>query len=183
MAKKKAKLTNKQQVFVEHYLRSWNAAKAARLAGYSEKTAQEQGSRLLSNAMVSQVIEERLGRFGMKTNEVLARLADHARGSLEMVLDDDNDISLATARENGKLHLIKKLKRSTRTDKDGAVTHTVELELHDPQTALVHIGRALKLFVDKIALTDPSGENEYKGFTDEELRAIANSGRGAGHPG
>jgi phage terminase small subunit len=46
-------LTLKQKTFVLEYLSNgFNATKAAISAGYSEKTAQEQGSRLLSNVMV-----------------------------------------------------------------------------------------------------------------------------------
>ena len=50
-------LTPKQQRFVEEYLIDLNATQAAIRAGYSEKTAQEQSSRLLSNVMVSQAVE------------------------------------------------------------------------------------------------------------------------------
>ncbi len=49
-------LTNKQRVFVELYLTLWNATEAAKQAGYSPKTAQEQSSRLLSNVIVKQEI-------------------------------------------------------------------------------------------------------------------------------
>lgn len=45
-------LTDKQQRFVAEYLVDRNATQAAMRAGYSEKTAQQQGSRLLLNVMV-----------------------------------------------------------------------------------------------------------------------------------
>lgn len=51
-------LTDKQQRFVDEYLIDLNATQAAIRAGYSQKTAQEQASRLLSNVMVSKAIEE-----------------------------------------------------------------------------------------------------------------------------
>ncbi len=45
-------LNDKQAAFVREYLVDFNATQAAARAGYSKKTAQEQGSRLLSNVMV-----------------------------------------------------------------------------------------------------------------------------------
>ena len=50
-------LTPKQQAFIENYMIDLNATKAAIAAGYSPKTAQEQGSRLLSNVMVAKALE------------------------------------------------------------------------------------------------------------------------------
>jgi phage terminase small subunit len=51
-------LTPKQQRFVEEYLIDLNATQAAIRAGYSDKTACEQGSRLLTNVKVSKAIAE-----------------------------------------------------------------------------------------------------------------------------
>jgi len=48
-----ANLTSKQEVFVREYAIDKNATQAAIRAGYSEKTAQEQGSRLLSMLWLS----------------------------------------------------------------------------------------------------------------------------------
>ncbi len=52
-------LTAKQQRFCDEYLIDLNATQAAIRAGYSEKTAQEQASRLLLNVMVQNYIAER----------------------------------------------------------------------------------------------------------------------------
>ncbi len=56
------KLTIKQETFVAEYLVDLNATQAAIRAGYSAKTAQEQGSRLLSNVMVQKLIQERMSQ-------------------------------------------------------------------------------------------------------------------------
>lgn len=50
----------KQKRFCDEYLIDCNATQAAIRAGYSEKTAQEQGARLLSNVMVKKYIDEQL---------------------------------------------------------------------------------------------------------------------------
>lgn len=52
-------LSLKQIKFVDAYMISANATEAAKLAGYSEKTAQEQGSRLLSNVIIKDEIARR----------------------------------------------------------------------------------------------------------------------------
>ena len=48
----KATLNDQQIAFCEHYVVSLNATQAAIDAGYSEKTARQQGSRLLTNVNI-----------------------------------------------------------------------------------------------------------------------------------
>ena len=51
-----SRITPKQQRFVTEYLIDLNATQAAIRAGYSAKTAQQQGSRLLRNVVVKQTM-------------------------------------------------------------------------------------------------------------------------------
>jgi phage terminase small subunit len=53
-----SKLNVRQKAFVEEYIIDFNATQAAIRAGYSEKTAQEQSSRLLSNVIVKAAVDE-----------------------------------------------------------------------------------------------------------------------------
>lgn len=186
-SKKPRPLSAKQQSFVESYFTcGWNATEAARRAGYSAKTAQEQGSRLLSNVVVRAQIDVRLKEQAMGADEVLARLSGHARGSVEDFLDDKGGFSLSAGRASGKLFLVKELEQTQRTEylKDGnpVTIVTTKFKIHDPQTALVHIGRARAMFTDKIAPVDPTGQEEYGHYTDEELRKIANANTSPGSP-
>ena len=78
-----AKLTDKQRSFIEHYCSNgFNATQAAISAGYSEKTAQEQSSRLLSNVMISDAIQLFMGKATKKalitTEDIVKRLIDEA---------------------------------------------------------------------------------------------------------
>jgi phage terminase small subunit len=50
-------MTPRQQRFVEEYLVDLNATQAAIRAGYSARTANEQGARLLANASVAAAIQ------------------------------------------------------------------------------------------------------------------------------
>lgn len=137
----------KQRAFVEHYLQCWNASEAARRAGYSERTAGSQGHELLKKPEVQAAIEARLEELTLSSREVLLRLSEHARASIEdfVVIDElsgEAYFDFARAKQEGKLHLIKKLWQ----DKDGRW----RVELVDSQAALVHIGRHYKLFTDNV---------------------------------
>lgn len=76
-----SKLTERQKRFVEEYLIDLNATQAAIRAGYSEKTAQEQSSRLLSNVMIQNAIKEsqnkRLERTQIKQDDVIRMLLEN----------------------------------------------------------------------------------------------------------
>ncbi|GAA4434696.1 hypothetical protein GCM10023188_25940 [Pontibacter saemangeumensis] len=73
-----AKLTDKQQRFCEEYLVDLNATQAAIRAGYSEKTANREGSRLLSkvdiHARVQELQQQRSEKLNIDTEWVLRRL-------------------------------------------------------------------------------------------------------------
>lgn len=55
-------LTDQQKAFADFYLETGNATEAAKLAGYSEKTAYSQGGRLLKHVEVSAYIKERMAQ-------------------------------------------------------------------------------------------------------------------------
>lgn len=51
-------MTDRQKLFVEEYLKDYNATKAAIRAGYSKRTAYSQGQRLLKNVEIKQAIAD-----------------------------------------------------------------------------------------------------------------------------
>jgi len=75
-------LNKKQQVFVDEYLKSWNASDAARKAGYSEKTAYLIGARLLKNDEIWREIDARMMLIHMSANEALKEQTEIARGDV-----------------------------------------------------------------------------------------------------
>ena len=79
-------LTTKQAQFVAEYLIDLNATQAAIRAGYSEKTAESQGSRLLSNAKVAAAVakaqEERAERTEVTQDMVVEGLLKIAQTPL-----------------------------------------------------------------------------------------------------
>lgn len=72
-------LTPKQQLFVSEYLVDLNATQAAIRAGYSAKTADQQGSRLLTNVKVQEAIQaarnDRASRLQVTADRVLEEYA------------------------------------------------------------------------------------------------------------
>lgn len=72
-------LTDRQARFCEEYLIDLNATQAAIRTGYSEKTANEQGARLLANVSVQEKIAElkaeRAKRTEMTQDSVIQELA------------------------------------------------------------------------------------------------------------
>ena len=74
-----AKLTKKQKLFVDEYLIDLNATQAAIRAGYSVKTANEQGSQNLAKLSIQEEIAkamaERSRRTGVNQDRVVMELA------------------------------------------------------------------------------------------------------------
>jgi phage terminase small subunit len=60
-------LTSKQAKFVQEYLIDLNATQAAKRAGYSEKTAEQQGYQLLQNPSVAASLEKAMERRAIRT--------------------------------------------------------------------------------------------------------------------
>lgn len=116
-------LTAKQATFVREYLVDLNATQAAIRAGYSEKTACEQASRLLANVKVSEAVQdamnERAKRVEIDADYVLSGIKE----IVERCKGDGEDFN-PNAALKGKELLGKHLKLFT--DK---IEHTVDTDL------------------------------------------------------
>lgn len=72
-------LTAQQSAFIDAYLKTLNATKAAVEAGYSARTAQQQGSRLLSNVVVRAELKRRLEIMRAQAQITVAGVAEQLR--------------------------------------------------------------------------------------------------------
>jgi hypothetical protein len=156
MSEEAKPLTRKQQVFVDEYLQCFNAAEAARRAGYSERSAYSQGWENLRKPEIKDAIKVRLDEVHMSADEALKLLADMARGDIGDFMDISSvgfSLDLETAHEKGKTNLIKRVSQKTiidgKTDKE---THIIDIELYDRQSALEKILRVHGAFNDKLKL-------------------------------
>ncbi|SHO46781.1 terminase small subunit [Anaerocolumna xylanovorans] len=177
-----SKLTAKQKAFVNEYLIDLNATQAAIRAGYSEKTANEQGARLLANVSISEFIskamEERSKRTGITADQVLNELAmiafangaDFAQVVEEPIIVNgryvkDPDTGQLRKQEVVKIVPTDKLpedkKRAIAGIKEGR--YGVEVATCDKVKALELLGRHLGMFKDKVELTNL---NDEKGKLD-----------------
>lgn len=78
-------LSAKQRAFIDSYVQHWNASRAAREAGYSEKTAGQQGYENLKKPEIAQEIEARILAL-LPKGELIERLAARSRSSLADVI-------------------------------------------------------------------------------------------------
>lgn len=99
-------LSLKQKSFVNAYLgeAKGNATQAAIMAGYSEHTAKQAGSRLLTHVDVQHALNRRLHKAQMTADEALERVAIIARTDVQDISAPDvlraNELILKV---NGKL--------------------------------------------------------------------------------
>lgn len=88
-----SELTERKKRFCEYFIVSLNATQAAIKAGYSEKTAQEQSSRLLSSVMVQDYIaelnKERQESTRIDAEYVLKRLVEIDQLDLLDIMHED----------------------------------------------------------------------------------------------
>jgi|GEM_PF-2424996 len=157
--------TDSQLAFLYEYLANgFNATQAYLDTNQTDKTstAQVEGHRTLRKPKIKELLKRRLEEKAMTADEVLARLADIARGDIgEFIEFDDNGVikvSLAKAKRLGLTHLIKKVKSKRIPEKDketGDILYTqeVQLELYSSHDALRDIARTLGLFTDNIHAT------------------------------
>jgi phage terminase small subunit len=156
------KLTDRQEMFVNMYFEcGLNATAAAKQAGYSEKTARQQGSRLLSDVDIAAHIRARMDKEAMSANEVLHRLAMIARGDFGELVDDNGNPSIKDAKGTGRSQLIKRIKQRSVTTEQSDIAET-EVEILDSLKALELLGKAHGIFTDKTDIT--SGGKPIKGY-------------------
>jgi phage terminase small subunit len=130
-------MTGQQREFLCHYIKCWNAAKAARRAGYSPHTAHVIGSKLLRNPRIQAALLPALKASHLMPEHVLSRLAAIAGADFSDFLSADGSIDLEKIKSQG--HLVKSFENTK---------HGVKLELHDALRALELIGKAQRLFND-----------------------------------
>lgn len=161
-------LTDRQALFVSYYLGEalGNATEAAKLAGYEAKDRSVHaaiGSENLRKPKIRAIIDERLDELAMGTDEILARLSEHARGNMARFIETRTYGMPVISFEKETLekygHLIKKY---------SVGRQKVSIELHDPQAALVHLGKYRRLWVDRTEVTGADG-GPLVTFTSDDL--------------
>lgn len=155
-------LSLKQKKFADEYIISGNATKSAIEAGYSKKTAESIGSRLLRNVKVSEYISKRTQEVfeerAMSVAEALAISASIARGEIQQ----------GQTKKNVKVYVGDQVEEETVTETEYQFTPTIE----ERQRSLDHILKVngayldrkeidvtgMVQFIDDIGIGDDDGE-------------------------
>jgi len=146
-----AKLTAKQKRFVEEYLIDLNATQAAIRAGYSAKTANEQGARLLANVSVQDVVSrkmaERSKRTGISQDRIVLELARIAFMKMTDIVNADGEIN--TGATDDDLACIESIKYK-KSESDTGYSEEREVKVASKLKALELLGKHMGMWNDKL---------------------------------
>ena len=134
-------LTRQQALFVQEYVVDGNATQAAIRAGYSAKTATEQGSRLLTIVKVKNAVDIAMKERVKRTHLDQDAFHHHLKRSLDI---------------NGQL-----------VETEDGVSKFVSDTSYNK--AIEMTGRSLQLFSDKVELVGKDGKDLIPETTDDEL--------------
>lgn len=147
------KLTDKQQRFVDEYLIDLNATQAAIRAGYSVKTANEQGSQNLTKLSIQQAIAERMAersrRTGVNQDRVVLELAKIAFVKMTDIVDSEGNIKGDAAEDD--LACIESVKYK-HSNTDTGYSEEREVKIASKLKALELLGKHLGMWNDKVDL-------------------------------
>jgi len=139
-------LSPRQARFVEEFIVDSNATQAAVRAGYSENTARQQASRLLTKVnvqtAVTKLTKARSQRLEFDADTVLQESANLATTSMAAFVDDDGYVvgNLRSLPESA-LACIRELTQETVVDRDGNTVIRQKIKLYDRLRALELAGR------------------------------------------
>jgi phage terminase small subunit len=165
-------LNPKQQRFTQEYLIDLNATQAAIRAGYAVRTARQQGSRLLTNAAVMEVIQtakaERSDRIKIDADYVLRRLFEIESFDLSSMYNDRGDLLNPSEWPEGAERVVSGVDVQTAyagDDDEPLVTKKIKLESRTKAIELMgrHVG--VKAFDTTVTVELPKVIKRYIGKT------------------
>lgn len=156
-------LTDKESRFVEEYLVDCNAAKAARKAGYSGRSAKEIGYENLTKPHLAAAIRAGLdmiaARCEVSAEKVMRELASIGFSNISYFeIDDEGYLTLTEGAPAEAIKAIQNVKRKRIVKDDGTVIYETEYRLWDKIQALTLLGKKLKLWVERIETENPQDE-------------------------
>lgn len=138
-------LNEKQQRFADEYLVDCNGTQAAIRSGYSENSAKEQASRLLTNANIRAYIEQKQSERSERTNI-----------TADFVLQGLREVALRCMQRNLKMDWDYESKSMQPVvDEDG--NQVYEFDSTGANRSLELLGKHLALFTDKTQVSATDG--------------------------
>jgi phage terminase small subunit len=168
-------LTAKQRRFADEYLIDLNATQAAARAGYSARTANEQGARLLANVSVRSAIEtgnaRRSERTGITADRVLEQLARIAFFDMRKLYRADGTLKAMHELDEDGAAVLSSVEVFEEFEGRGEdrvqVGFTKKVKLTDKVAAIGLAMRHLGMLKDKTELTGANGAPLLSGLTVE----------------
>ena len=156
--------SEKEQIWLSEYLKTFNAAEAARRAGY--KWPHQQGAQ--KKAKFRAEIDEILHKRAMTPEEIIDELQQIAQGDLADFMDIHGmgfNLTLEEAKEKGKTKLLKKVRQKTtifsgRNEEDDREVHDLDIEMYSRHEALRDLAKLHSLFIERKDIT--SGGEKIK---------------------
>lgn len=137
-------MTDKQNIFVQEYLKDCNATQAAIRAGYSEHTAYSIGQKLMKDVSIQEAI-----RKGMDDRKERARL------TADYVIDNLREIAERCMQKSPVM-----VKGEQATDEEGR--HIWTFDAKNAIRALELLGRHMGMFTDKVNVQTVDEEAIYQ---------------------
>lgn len=140
-------LTPRQALFVIEYLKDLNATQAAIRAGYSEATAAEQGSRLLTNVKISKAIDIQMKARARRTLITADRILS------------DMDAIAQRCMQAEPVMVFNKIRGEWEQLKDIEDHPVYQFDSAGANKALENLARNQKLLTDKLDMGNADGSN------------------------
>lgn len=184
---KKQKLKPQHQIVVEE-LAKGKSQTDAYLVAYpqvkSRKVAQVNAARLLSNAIISEAVQNRIRLALANTNvtpeEIVGSAARQMRSSIDDTLNEQGSFDIKKARETGAIDFLKKHKETIRSTFNPQTGETqtikiVEIEMLTNESGRKEVAGYMTLTKDKANLERPAQVAKFINncFTELEAKVAA----------
>jgi phage terminase small subunit len=151
-------LTPKQERFCQEYMKDLNGTKAAIRAGYSEKTANEQASRLLANVNVAQRVQvlkgEQIERVKVDSDEILRELMRLGYSDIRALYNENGTIKHPTEWPDDVARAVASVEVEELFEGSGEnrewIGYTKKVKFWPKDRGLDLLGKHKKLFTEKV---------------------------------
>lgn len=176
-------LNDRQRLFVAEYMKDLNATRAAIRAGYSKRSAHNQGQRMIKNdyvgAAIAQAMRERVERVIADGDDVLRELTRLGLSDMRDHVEwgpDGVKLKESAGLTDGAAAAVKdvSMSKEVRYDKNGDRIETVDttVKLHDKKGPLELLARHLGLFPKDSGVNINQYTFDLSGVPTDELKRV-----------
>ena len=187
-----SKLTPRRSEFVRQYIKSLNAAAAARAAGYAQSSSKTEGSRLLANVDVQQAITEARAQLAEREQVTPERIVSELASIAFSDLGDYFRLEGKNASidfSNVPLGATKALESITVDEyvegrgENAETVRRIRVRLHDKRAALVDLAKTLGMFSDGVNVqVNVNESDQLQEFDVNQLRQLVSGAGSAAIP-